>query len=50
MPTTLERKGASHGPDRMVLSYLRGLARERDANTETADATYEAAPPPHGTP
>ena len=49
VPTKLDRQGAPHGPDLMVLSYLRGLPREREANTETADATDEAAKPPHGT-
>jgi hypothetical protein len=55
-PDVLDRQGARHGPDLMVLSYLRGLPREREASTETADATYEAvdatdetATPPHGT-
>ena len=49
VPTKLNRQGAPHGPDLMVLSYLRGLPREREANTETADATDEAALPPHRT-
>jgi hypothetical protein len=49
VPTKLDREGAAHGPDLMVLSYLRGLPGEREANTETADATDEAAMPPHGT-
>ena len=49
VPTKLDRQGAAHGPDLMVLSYLRGLPRERETNTETADATDEAALRPHGT-
>jgi hypothetical protein len=49
VPTKLDRQGAPHGSDLMVLSYLRGLPREREANTEAADATDEAATPPHGT-
>jgi hypothetical protein len=43
VPTKLDRHGAPHGPDLMVLSYLRGLPRERETNTETADATDEPA-------
>jgi hypothetical protein len=43
VPTKLDRHGAPHGPDLMVLSYVRGLPGEREANTETADATDEPA-------
>ena len=49
MATNLDREGALHGPYLMVLSYLRGMPREREANTEAADAADEAAMPRHGT-
>jgi hypothetical protein len=45
VPTKLDRQGTPHGPDLMVLSYLRGLPREGEANTETADATDEVVRP-----
>ena len=47
--TDLDGEGALHGPDLMVLSYLRGLPREREAISEAADAADEAAMPRHGT-
>jgi hypothetical protein len=49
VPTKLDREGAPQRPDLMVLSYLRGLPLEREANTETANAADEAAMPPRGT-